>query len=110
MKILVDECLPAPIVKSLAPFGHECKTVREVGLASRKNGELLSLADGKWDVLLTNDRNMKYQQNLIGKTISIMILCANSNRLGDLLPLMPACLEALGTIQRGQVVEVGLKL
>jgi hypothetical protein len=44
--------------------GHECRTVREIGLAGKKNGELLALADGVWDVLLTNDRNLRYQQNM----------------------------------------------
>lgn len=107
MKILVDECLPAPIKDSLSPFGHDCKTVREIGFGNKKNGELLALADGKWDVLLTSDRNIKYQQNMTGRKISILILCAKSNRLKDLLPLMPACAQALLSIENGQVVEIG---
>ena len=107
MKILVDECLPAPIIDSLTPFGHERKTVREIGLGSKKNGELLALADGEWDVLLTNDKNIKYQQNMTGRRISILILSARSNRLRDLLPLMPACAQVLRSIQSGQIVEVG---
>jgi predicted nuclease of predicted toxin-antitoxin system len=106
MRILVDECLPAPIKASLTPFGHDCKTVREIGFGSRKNGELLALADGKWDVLITSDRNIKYQQNMTGRKISIVILCAKSNRLKDLLPLIPACAEALLSIQGGLVVEI----
>jgi predicted nuclease of predicted toxin-antitoxin system len=109
MRILIDECLPAPIIDSLTPFGHECKTVREIGLGSKKNGELLTLADGKWDVPLTNDKNIKYQQNMKGWTISILILSANSNRLSDLLPLIPACAHALLSIHSGQVVEIGPK-
>ncbi len=106
MKILVDECLPSPIKNCLSPFGHECGTVREIGFGSKKNGELLALADGKWDVLLTSDRNIKYQQNMAGRKISILILCAKSNRLKDLLPLIPACAEALLSIQGGLVVEI----
>jgi predicted nuclease of predicted toxin-antitoxin system len=107
MRILIDECLPAPIIDSLTPFGHECKTVREIGLGSKKNGELLALAEGEWDVLLTNDKNVKYQQNMEGRRISILILSAKSNRLRDLLPLIPACARALVSIQSGQVVEIG---
>lgn len=107
MRILIDECLPAPIIDSLTPFGHECKTVREIGLGSKKNGELLALAEGEWDVLLTNDKNIKYQQNMEGRRISILILSAKSNRLRDLLPLIPACARALVSIQSGQVVEIG---
>jgi predicted nuclease of predicted toxin-antitoxin system len=107
MRILIDECLPAPIANSLTPFGHECKTVREIGLGSKKNGELLALAEGKWDVLLTNDKNIKYQQNMAGRTIAILILSSNSNRLSDLLPLIPACARALISIQSGQIIEIG---
>jgi len=106
MKILLDECLPAPIKESLSSFGHECKTVREIGFGSKKNGELLALAEGKWDVLLTSDKNIKFQQNMAGRKISIIILRAKSNRLEDLLPLMPACAEALLSIQGGLVVEI----
>jgi hypothetical protein len=65
------------------------------------------IAEGKWDVLLTSDRNIKYQQNMTGRDVSIVILCAKSNRMKDLLPLMPACTQALLSIQPGQMVEVG---
>lgn len=107
MKILVDECLPSALKGTLTALGHECETVRRAGYGSKKNGELLSLAEGRWDVLLTSDRNIKYQQNLRGRSVSIMILCAKSNRMEDLLPLMPLCAEALLSIQAGHVVEVG---
>jgi hypothetical protein len=68
---------------------------------------LLALAEGKWDVLLTNDKNIKYQQNMAGRTIAILILSSNSNRLSDLLPLIPACARALISIQSGQIIEIG---
>jgi len=70
-------------------------------MGSTKNGELLLLAEGRWDVLLTSDRNIKYQQNMTGRSVSILILRAKSNRMKDLLPLMPACAEALLHIQPG---------
>lgn len=108
MKILIDECLPAALKGTLAEWGHECETVRRAGYGSKKNGELLSLAEGQWDVLLTSDRNIKHQQNMTGRKVSILILCAKSNRLKDLLPLMPACAQALLSIRPGNVVEVGL--
>ncbi len=88
-------------------MGHECQTVRRAGYGSKKNGELLDLAEGRWDVLLTSDRNIKYQQNMTVRRVSILILRAKSNRMKDLLPLMPACAEALLSIQPGGVVEVG---
>jgi predicted nuclease of predicted toxin-antitoxin system len=107
MRILIDECLPDELKGTLAAMGRECQTVRRAGYGSKKNGELLMLAEGRWDVLLTSDRNIKYQQNMTGRSVSILILRAKSNRMKDLLPLMPACAEALLSIQPGQVVEVG---
>ena len=88
-------------------MGHESQTVRQAGFGCKKNGELLTVAEGRWDVLLTSDRNIKYQQNMTGRSVSIVILRAKSNRTKDLLPLMPACKQVLQAIQPGQVVEVG---
>jgi hypothetical protein len=90
-------------------IGHpdECETVRRAGYGAKKNGELLSLMEERWDVLLTNDRNIKYQQNMSGRNVSIVILCAKSNRIKDLLPLVPACAQALLSLLPGSVVEVG---
>jgi hypothetical protein len=92
---------------AVAAMGHESETVRQAGYGSKKNGELLSLAVGKWNVLLTSDRNIKYQQNIAGRNISILILHAHSNRMKDLLPLMPPCAQALISIRPGQVIDVG---
>jgi predicted nuclease of predicted toxin-antitoxin system len=107
MKILIDECLPSELKEVLAAMGHECQTVRQAGIGSKKNGELLTIAEGRWNVLLTSDRNIKYQQNMTGRKVSIVILRAKSNRMKDLVPLMPACAEALRFIQPGQIVDVG---
>jgi predicted nuclease of predicted toxin-antitoxin system len=107
MKILIDECLPDELKDTLTAMGHESQTVRSAGFGSKKNGELLTLAEGRWDVMVTSDRNIKYQQNMMGRGICVLILCAKSNRMKDLLPLMPALAEALLSIQPGRVVEVG---
>jgi len=93
--------------ESLEALGVEAQTVRQAGYGAKKNGELVSLMEGRWDVLLTNDRNIKYQQNMDGRNVSILILCAKSNRIKDLLPLMPACARALLSISPGRIVEVG---
>jgi predicted nuclease of predicted toxin-antitoxin system len=90
MKILIDECLPDDLKESVVAMGHECQTVRRAGYGSKKNGELLALAEGRWDMLLTSDRNIKYQQSMTGRRVSILILRTKSNRMKDLLPLMPA--------------------
>ena len=107
MRILVDECLPAGLKVPLTASGHECETVRKAGLGAKRNGELLRLAEGRWDVLLTSDRNIRHQQNMTDRNVSIVILCAKSNRMRDLLPLMPACAQVLVSIRPGDVVEVG---
>jgi len=107
MKILIDECLPAALTGNLSALGHERQTVRQTGFGSKRNGELLALAEGRWDVLLTSDRNIKYQQNMTGRRISIVILCAKSNRMKDLLPLLPACAQTLLSVQPGSILEVG---
>jgi hypothetical protein len=106
MRVLIDECLPAGLRESVAAMGHECETVRRAGYGAKKNGELLSLMEGRWDVLLTNDRNIKYQQNMGGRNVSILILCAKSNRIQELLPLMPACAQALLSVLPGTVTEI----
>lgn len=107
MRVLIDECLPAGLKESVAALGFEAETVRRAGYGAKKNGELLSLMEGRWDVLLTNDRNIQYQQNMNGRNVSILILCAKSNRIKDLLTLMPACAETLRSIEPGRIIEVG---
>ncbi|MBI4901986.1 MAG: DUF5615 family PIN-like protein [Acidobacteria bacterium] len=105
MKVLIDENLPRKLAGHLK--GHECRTVAECGWAGKKNGELLSLAEPQFDVLLTLDRNIPYQQDLKSGRIAILIVRAPSNRIQDLLPIIPDCLVALLRIEPGQVIRVG---
>ena len=106
MKILLDECLPRDLGRHLA--GHDCRAVPQAGLAGKKNSELLMLAERSgWQALLTLDQGMPYQQNLAGRTISLVIIRAKSNRLPDLLPHVPAILAALPTLKLGEVVQIG---
>jgi hypothetical protein len=86
----------------------ECQTARGARFGSKKNGELLSLAEGAWEVLVTSDRNIKYQQNLANRRIAVLVLRAKSTRIADLKPLIPACAEALRLIKPAEVREVGL--
>jgi hypothetical protein len=81
----------------------------QAGLAGKRNGELLSLAEQQsFDVLLTVDKGIEYEQNLIGRKIAIIILRSRSNRLADLLPLAPECLARLSAIKSGEIVRIGL--
>ena len=105
MKVLIDENLPRKLAGHLK--GHECRIVVECGWAGKKNGELLSLAEPQFDVLLTLDKNIPYQQDLKSGRIAILIIRAPSNRIQDLLPVIPDCLVALQSIEPGHVVRVG---
>jgi hypothetical protein len=78
-----------------------------MGWASRANGDLLSLAVGQFDVFLTVDRNLSYQQDVGRFDIRVVVLVAQSNRLADLQPLMPQVLEAIKTALPRQVIKVG---
>jgi len=104
MRILLDENLPRKLVGYLVE--HDCRTVVEWGWSGRKNGELLLLADPLFDVLLTLDKNLPYQQNLDTNRIAVLIVRARSNRIQDLLPIVPECLSALATIEPRQVVRL----
>ena len=93
MRILLDESVPGRLGSWLT--GHSAITVQRRGWASIKNGKLLALAAGEFDVLLTADQGMEYQQNLLTLPVSILIVLARSNRIGDLSAAVPAILSAL---------------
>ena len=105
MRVLLDECLPRRLKKHL--IGHDSRTVPETGWAGKKNGELLRLATGNIDAFLTIDGHLTYQQNMVGLSFGVVVLSASTNRLEDLLPLVPAILTALAALTPGQIVRVG---
>ena len=83
------------------------RTVPQAGWASIKNGELLVLAENSFDVFVTADRNLSFQQNLVRRKIAVVMLHAKSNRFQELLPLVPGILSALAKTQHGELVAVG---
>ena len=87
--------------------GHEVRTVQEEGWAGLKNGALLQAAVNRFDVLLTVDRNIAFQQNLVGLRIAVIAMVAVSNRLADILPLMGPVRQALSKARPGEVLRVG---
>lgn len=104
-KILLDHCLDWRLERYLP--GHEITTALDKGWDSVKNGALLSLAEGEaFEVFITADQNLRYQQNLSGRTISIIVLVVQRNVLASLIPLAPKVLETLTTIQPGELIEV----
>ena len=106
MRVLIDECLDERFRNSLS--GHDCQTVRFAGFAGLKNGELLVAAEtAKFDVFLTVDQGIEYQQNLAGRIIAIIIIRAKSNRQKDLLPHATACLACIESMKPGQIGRIG---
>jgi hypothetical protein len=107
MKLLLDECVTRYVKRDLV--GHEVSTVDEAGLKGLKNGQLLQrAADDGFEVLITVDQNLSYQQNLRALPVAILVLVAYSNAYAKLKPLMPQALEKLQTISKGAVVRVEL--
>ena len=104
MRVLLDECVPRALQKELP--GHEVKTVAEAGWAGVKNGALLQLAAKEFDVLLTVDRNLEYQQNFTGVSIAVVVIHAQSNDIVLLRPLMSAVLDAMFKAKPGAVTHV----
>ena len=104
MRVLLDECLPRRLKRELV--GHDARTAPEMGWASKRNGELLALAAAEFDVFLTADRNLSYQQDVSRFDIAVIVLVARSNSIDDLRPLVPRILEVLATAERGRVTLV----
>ncbi|SRR6266404_3568178 len=107
MKLLIDECAPKALKTFLSKQGHECRTVQETGWSGKQNGELLTLAETAFDVLVTVDTNLRYQQNLAGRKIAIVVLQSSSNRLDHLQQFFSACASALNKIKPGEVLLIG---
>jgi len=91
----------------LTKHGHESRTVQEAGWAGKQNGELLKLAEAQFDVLVTVDTNLRYQQNLKSRRIAIVILDYSSNRLEHLRKYFAACALAVDKIKPGEIVQLG---
>ena len=104
MKILLDECVDARLAREIA--GHEVQTVPQMGWAGVKDRVLLGLAETAFDVLVTTDSNLEFQQNLAKFTLAVVVLKAKTNRLADLKPLVPSLLNALPTAVRGKATHV----
>ncbi len=104
MKVLLDECLPKKLKHEIT--AETVRTVPEAGWAGRQNGELLKLAEKDFDVLLTNDQNIEYQQNIEDFDLAFIVVVAATNDIADLLPLVPLVNEALKTIRPGTIEYV----
>jgi len=105
VKIIIDECLPRKLKRELT--GHEASTVHEMGWSGVVNGSLLALiGEAGFDVFITVDKNMPYQQNLEKLPCAMMVLQIPSNAIGSILPHVPEILEKLPGLTKGQFIVV----
>lgn len=87
--------------------GHQVESVVRRGWSGLKNGPLLQRMRGEYDVLLTMDGNLEFQQNIAALPFGVLLVLAASNRMAHLVPLVPLILERLPTIQPGQIIRIG---
>jgi len=101
MRILIDECVDWRLLRDLP--NHEVKTVRQMGWTETVNGALLTLAEQNFDVLVTTDKNLSFQQNVPRFKIGVVVLRARSARLRHLRELVPTLLKVLPNVKGGEV-------
>jgi hypothetical protein len=100
--VILDENIPRRLGSRLS--GHRVTTVPEQGWGGVKNGRLMALIDGSYDVFVTADKNLRYQQNLEGRKISIIEVPFNDSE--KLLPLAPEILLAIEKSMPGSYIEI----
>jgi len=104
MRVLIDECLNWRLAHALT--GHYSMSVQKRGWGGLKNGVLLARAEGEFDIFLTGDRNLSFQQTTTRYRLAIVVLHATSTQLHHTLPLIPQVLTLLPTLKPGQVIDV----
>jgi hypothetical protein len=104
MRVLLDECVTRYLKREFA--GHDVLTVDEAGFKGLRNGRLLQAASGRFDVLVTVDQNLQYQQNLAMFALAVIVLKARRSTYPLLKPLMLQVRDLLTKIKPGEVVVV----
>lgn len=107
MRALLDECIPHPVHQYFKQSGLDVQSVHELGWDGVQNGELLAMMiQHGFDVLITVDQNLVYQQNLTDTKISIISIKALSNKTEDIKPAIPRVLNAILSIAEGQIIQI----
>jgi predicted nuclease of predicted toxin-antitoxin system len=104
VRVLLDGCVPRRLAKELSV--HEVQTAPELGWGNLDDGPLLDVMSGRFDVLITVDKSLSKQQQLNHRPFAVIVLRAKTNRLADLLPLVPALRIAIEELRPGQVREL----
>jgi len=102
MRILFDQGTPVPLRDHLS--GHQVETAYELGWSRLTNGELLASAEGRFDVLVTTDRNLQYQQSLAGRKLAVLVLPTTS--WPKLQTQVQTIISALASLQPGEYLEL----
>ena len=108
MRVLLDECIPKRIKDQLKTY-HQVSTVIEQGWSGKKNGELIRLAEVKFDSFITVDQNLAYQQNLKKSKIAILLLLAKDNKFETIRQFIPKIVKALLSVETGEFVKISLQ-
>ena len=104
MRVLLDECIDQRLVEYLQQF--DVRTVVGEGWAGISNGKLLEPAQTRFDVFVTVDRNLSFQQHLPKFSVAVVLVTAPSNRLADLLRCVPQLVSAIRAAAKGVVTTV----
>jgi hypothetical protein len=106
VRVLLDSCVPRQLKNNLP--GHEVRTAPEMGWGDFDDGPLLDAMADRFDALITVDKSLPKQQDLNARLFGVILLRAKSNRLVDLLPLLPELIEILDSVNPGEVRELGV--
>jgi hypothetical protein len=104
MKILMDECVPWPMRRMLTH--HDCSNPFRRGWNGITNGELLQLAESEFDLFITADQNLRYQQNLAKRRIAILEL--STNDLRRILAAESSIIETIASIKSGDYLQLDI--
>jgi hypothetical protein len=105
VKVVLDECVDWRLARDNRRSRREDRP--SVGWTKIKNGALLMLASQRFDVFVTVDRNLSFQQNLDSVSLAVIVLRAKTNRLADLRPLVPSLLVAIESALPGVAKFIG---
>lgn len=108
MKLLLDEMLPERLTSHFMIGRHECSSLKTAGLKGLANGELLAAAELRgFEVLITVDKNIQYQNNFTGRKIAVVVIRVFRNKFSFVLPHVPEALRVLELIRPGEIRYVG---
>lgn len=104
MRVLIDECLNWRICRALT--GHYCTSAQKMGWGGLTNGALLKRAEQEFDLFVTGDRNLSFQQDVSSLDIAVVVLHAQSTQLDHTMLLMPQVVPLLPTLRPGDIVDI----